>query len=348
MGVVRYMVLWSLFLSGIVYGAEDEKKPENKELKKVEYSYINIDANVSNTPIFINNEEIGKTPIKAYKIEAGKPLEIKAIVDKKYYKKDLVKKLTLIKNTQKDIFFKFEKGQSKLLFIGDKAQLFIDNKFIRELNENNRVVKVDAGKNVEIHFEDGYKTRTLFKDIKVNQFYEVPYTLIYIPKDIRLYTSVVENLMWEDTRHAADIKIDWNHAKEYCEDLKLAGFTDWELPSIEQLTRLEQKYKDKIYYGYGKTFYWSSKITLSANEIWEYSDSRDFEKSKTRKPITEIPAGYVRCVRKLDDAGYKEDKKTAQENKEEIIDEKILRQRRIEKFGYDPEMTKDLKKFMLK
>jgi hypothetical protein len=285
---------YSFFLLALFLGTLDAK-----EEKQTYFTYINIDANVRGTPILLEGKEIGKTPIKAYKVQADAPFVLTAIANKEYYKKDLAKTIEVRKNTLKDIYFKLEKAKAKLYLIGEKAQLFIDNKFIKELNEENRIIETEAGTNKEIFLENGYKMNRFYKNIKADQFYEIPYVLYYISKDVRLYTITVENLMWEDTKHAADTQIDWEHAKEYCEDLELAEFTDWKLPSIEQLTRLETKYKDQIYYGYGKTFYWSSDTSMSKDQIWDYADSRDFENSKLKKPIKELAIGYVRCVREL-------------------------------------------------
>lgn len=315
-----------------------DEQIDQKEQKKINYTYINVDANVKDTPIFLAGKEIGKTPIKAFKIEAGKTQELKAIANKDYYEKDLVKTINVRKNIQKDFMFKFEKSKSKLFLVGDKAHLFIDNKFIKELNEENRIIEINAGENVELYLEDNYKTRTLFKDLKANQFYEIPYTLLNIPKDIRLLTTTVENLMWEDTKHAATVQLDWEQAKIYCEDLNVAGLKGWKIPTLKQLQRLEEKYKDKMYHGHGKTFYWSDKLSDSKNGIWSYASAINFETGRVTTPVKEIATGYVRCVKELGD--------TTQIVVEEETDE--VKKEEEPNLGYDPELTKDLKKYMLK
>jgi len=332
---IKIIVLCSLLLSGSVFALEKEV---NQKEKEVVYTYINVDANVKDTPILLDGKEIGKTPLRAYKIEAGKDLELKLLANKDYYEKDLIKTINVRKNIQKDFMFNFEKAKAKLFLVGDKAHLFIDNKFIKALNEENRIIETDAGENVELYLEDNYKTRTLFKDLKAKQFYEISYTLLNIPKDIRLLTTTIENLMWEDTKHAAGVQLDWEQAKIYCEDLNVAGLKGWKIPTLKQLERLQEKYKDKMYHGHGKTFYWSDKLSDSKNGIWNYASAVNFETGRVTTPVKEIATGYVRCVKELGDTTeIVVEEETKDGNKEEIPD-----------YGYDPELTKDLKKYMLK
>lgn len=328
--------------------AENNTSKKNAELPNTStYAFINIDSNVPATTILLNNEEIGKTPIRSFKVEAEKDFNLTALADTNYYEGNLQKRLNLRKNTVKDVSFKLKKAKVKRVFVGPKAHLYINNKFIKSLNENNRLVEFETGKNIEIYLEDKHKVRTFYKDIDTSKpFSEIIYTLIHIPKDVRLYTTTVENLMWEDTKHAADTKTDWQEAKTYCDELKLAEFTDWELPQIEQLNRLEEKYKDKIYYGYGDSFYWSNDTSVSKNQIWGYSDSKDFGKGTTRKPIKELPIGYVRCVRVLEPMDESMIDKS-ETNSTNPMNKKILQEINKE-IGYDPDLTKDLKNFMLK
>lgn len=336
--MIKYMICLIFLFIGTLYANENSLEKKQEPLKKVEYAFIDIDSNVKNTSVFLDNKEIGKTPIKAFRVEAGKELQLIGVANKEYYEKNILKKLTLIKNTQKKISYRFKKAKAKLFLIGDKAQFFINNKFIKELNEENRVTTIDAGKNVEIYLEDEYRSRTLFEDIKANQFYDIKYTLLNIPKDVRLFTTTVENLMWEDTKHASGVKTDWDEAKRYCEDLDLAGIKDWQLPTLQQLKRLEEKYKDKMYHGHGKTFYWSDKTSESKNGVWTYASAVNFETGRVTTPVKEVQSGYVRCVKQLGEATQivvnEEKTKELQDKKPDL--------------GYDPELTKDLDKYMLK
>ena len=86
-------------------------------------------------------------------------------------------------------------------------------------------------------------------------------------------------LEWQDNSDAKTIKRDWQGAKEYCQELTLAGFSDWRLPTIKELQSIVdiKRYKPAI----KKTFkyvttsaypYWSSSEDVSAiNYAWRVS-----------------------------------------------------------------------------
>ena len=42
-------------------------------------------------------------------------------------------------------------------------------------------------------------------------------------------------LEWQDNRDAKTVKRDWQGAKGYCQELTLAGYDDWRLPTIKEL-----------------------------------------------------------------------------------------------------------------
>ncbi|OQX73955.1 MAG: hypothetical protein B6D59_04085, partial [Campylobacteraceae bacterium 4484_4] len=47
--------------------------------------------------------------------------------------------------------------------------------------------------------------------------------------------DTTNDLMWEDDAALKESRRSWEEAKSYCENLTLGGFTDWRLPSIEEL-----------------------------------------------------------------------------------------------------------------
>lgn len=49
-------------------------------------------------------------------------------------------------------------------------------------------------------------------------------------------TIVIDGLQWSLTTNGANIK--WPDAVDYCENLELAGHTDWRLPSLAELESL--------------------------------------------------------------------------------------------------------------
>ena len=48
-------------------------------------------------------------------------------------------------------------------------------------------------------------------------------------------TVTMGNLMWQDNSEAKSTKLNWKDANAYCQDLDLAGHSDWKLPSIKEL-----------------------------------------------------------------------------------------------------------------
>ena len=105
-------------------------------------------------------------------------------------------------------------------------------------------------------------------------------------------------LIWQDNHDAKTIKRDWQGAKEYCQELTLAGYDDWRLPTIKELQSIVdiKRYKPAIKKSFkyvASEGYWSSSEDVSdAKYAWTvyfdaggtYSDPRSNEY-------------FVRCVR---------------------------------------------------
>lgn len=272
---------------------------EEKWNNETNASYINIISNVEGTKILIDGKEVGTTPINYYEVEPFKDITIMAIANKKYYKKDLKKVVKILKNTTPTYNFNFEKAKAKLFFVGMDGELYINDKFIRKLSSNNRTVKIDANKKTKIKLVNGYNYTILNRDIQGNNFYKIKYDIEIIPKDIRLSTLSIENLMWEDTPHAKNVKINWENADEYCKFLRIGDFKDWKMPTFEQLKDLQENNKDDIYNGHGEGYYWSTKSTSDYKKIWNYSDVIEFKLGKTQRFVKELETGYIRCVREI-------------------------------------------------
>ncbi len=261
-------------------------------------AYINIISNVKDTTIFLDAKKIGKTPITQYKVTPNKTLYIDAIVDKEYYKEDIKTILKVNNQTIPTLRLQFQKAKAKIFFVGDDAQLYINDKFIKKLNDSNRVILVDADKNMKIRLVNGYDSISFTKDIKAKTFNTIKYTLLKIPKEVRLYTSNINNLMWEDTLEAANKNVNWKQAFLYCENLQYGKYDDFRLPTIDELDELYE-YKDKIYNGFGGKFYWSSTTFQDKYKIWDYSRVKNFENGIVKKSIKEFEKGRVRCVRDI-------------------------------------------------
>ena len=265
---------------------------------KIDTSYINIISNVENTTIFLDGKEIGKTPIKQYEVTPNKRILLKAVVDTDYYRRNIKTSIKVNNTTIPTFSLKFQKAKAKIYFVGDDAELYIYDKFIKRLDETNRVVVVDAAKKVKIRLLDGDGDITYMKDIKANTLNTFKYKLNRIPKEVRLYTSTIDDLMWEDTKEATNTNINWQNAFNYCVNLKIAHYDDFRLPTINELTKLYGN-KEKIYNGFGGKFYWSSSTFDDEHMIWNYSVVKNFETGENQKSIKEFEQGRIRCVRDI-------------------------------------------------
>jgi hypothetical protein len=264
----------------------------------VNKAYLNIISNVEDTTIFLDGKKIGKTPIKQYEVMPNNPLYLKAVVDAAYYKRNIKTTIKVNNKTIPTFSLKFQKAMAKVFLVGDNAELYINDKFIKKLNDTNRVVTIESGKKIKIRLLDGDGEVNYIKDIKAKTLNTLKYELIRIPKEIRIYTSTINDLMWEDTKDATNKDINWEKAYDHCANLKFANYDDFRLPSIDELSVLHD-YKDKIYNGFGGKFYWSSSTFKDEHKVWDYSVVKNFENGMNQKSIKEFEQGRVRCVRDI-------------------------------------------------
>ena len=113
-------------------------------------------------------------------------------------------------------------------------------------------------------------------------------------------TQIVgSNLMWENSIHSKDIKVDYNSAVTYCKNIKTGSFQDWRLPTINELlnivdyTKTQPAIKKEITLVNQKNMYWSSTPYLShSNTFWGVS----YKDGASKKASSNYDR-YVRCVR---------------------------------------------------
>jgi len=261
-------------------------------------SFINIFSNVENTTVLLNGKDIGMAPILQYEVTPNENISIKGMVDKDYYLNDIEKKVQVRTNNIETVNLKFEKAKGKLFLVGDDADIYINDKYLKKLNDSNRMIEVEAGSEIKLNFEEGYARNEYNIDVKANSVTTFQYELILIPKAVRLYTSSIYELMWEDTKEATNTDINWDKAKAYCENLTIAHYDDFRLPDMDELDELYDN-QEEIYNGFGGKFYWSDSEFENNSGIWSYSMGKNFEDGTHHKSVKEFRKGRVRCVRDI-------------------------------------------------
>ena len=112
-------------------------------------------------------------------------------------------------------------------------------------------------------------------------------------------TDTKLGLMWQDNSAAKSTKKKWKSAKSYCKNLSLGGYSDWRLPSHDELLTIVdyERYYPAIMPSFRNVsisgIYWSSSVYVSDKKsAWVVSfkggDTGDYYKTDE---------GHVRCVR---------------------------------------------------
>ena len=111
----------------------------------------------------------------------------------------------------------------------------------------------------------------------------------------------VNNLIWEDTLHAAEEKVTHIEAKSYCQGLKLGNFDNWRLPTLSELLSIVdfRRYKPAILKEFqhvdNYTIYWSSTVSArTSDDFWGIVFSDGSTKTEYGRY-----GRYVRCVRDI-------------------------------------------------
>jgi hypothetical protein len=105
-------------------------------------------------------------------------------------------------------------------------------------------------------------------------------------------------LTWTVKDNGEDVG--WNQARGYCESMELDGFTDWRLPTIDELKTIYDKSQSKRYKAKGPielemATIWSSS-TNNVGDVWSLNFSYG---GKSLSPTSGCSSsGRTLCVRK--------------------------------------------------
>ena len=106
-------------------------------------------------------------------------------------------------------------------------------------------------------------------------------------------------LMWEDTPHVKETKLNYTQAKTYCAELDLGGFHDWRVPTLKELLTIVdyRRYKpatvEPFKYVEEESSYWTTTLYIGESGSRWVINFKDGATSDA----SEIYDRYLRCVR---------------------------------------------------
>ncbi len=108
-------------------------------------------------------------------------------------------------------------------------------------------------------------------------------------------TDTGTGLMWQQATGSNGAAITWKATLAYCENMSLAGYTDWRLPNIRELASLNDTVNgiDRGYFPDTKSAPEYSSSSSVGNLVWAVSFSSD----NGTNTYSKSNSYYVRCVR---------------------------------------------------
>lgn len=105
-------------------------------------------------------------------------------------------------------------------------------------------------------------------------------------------------LLWEDTEHTKETKVNYSQALTYCSELELGEVKNWRIPTLTELLSIVdyKRYKPAILKEFSNidndTLYWTStSYVRSDDEFWGVS----FKDGSTSNASANYDR-YIRCV----------------------------------------------------
>ena len=117
---------------------------------------------------------------------------------------------------------------------------------------------------------------------------------IYLQQDLKLMWQDEKYTDSEDGAYANGRSVgkagNWNHAMKYCLRLSYAGYTDWRLPTSDELTAVH-RIDGQVFRYFRDTDFWTSTPTTENKYYVIYpADAYPYKRSKKE-------SNFIRCVR---------------------------------------------------
>lgn len=118
----------------------------------------------------------------------------------------------------------------------------------------------------------------------------------------KIYSDKEAQLMWQDQsytdaedgayhrEHSVVKAGSWSHAKNYCERLDYQGYSDWRLPTSDELMQVHAKKGNAFVYHRSDDFWSSTPATDSRYYVVSPVDAYRYKRKKNQ-------SNYIRCVR---------------------------------------------------
>ena len=117
---------------------------------------------------------------------------------------------------------------------------------------------------------------------------------IYVEKDVRLMWQDQAYLDTDDGAYRKNRSVSksgtWNYAMSYCRRLNYAGYTDWRLPTSDELMHVHRKEGQAFTYYRDGDFWTSTPSTDSRYYVVFPADAYRYKRYKRE-------SNYIRCVR---------------------------------------------------
>lgn len=214
---------------------------------------LELTANVSGAKVYLNDRYTGITPLEGIEVSPGK---YRIRLEKKGYVTEHRKKTFEKGRTMSIEVYMDEESHASRLYVNTEPE----NADVRILNIGPKYydgMELDPGKyHVEVS-ANGYETSRAWVSLAVGQDKNISIRLTekYVPAgpeeisrdgsfiayDDGTVADTRTGLMWAAKDNGKNIN--WNAAKRYCDNYSVGGYSDWRLPTIDELKGLYDKSK---------------------------------------------------------------------------------------------------------